>query len=141
MLAALGPTAALVSTDAFATWDEPVSWWPRLEDGVLEPLSRGRPGSYRQVDWTSGAPRAGAVVRLPVPEVLILEGVSSGRHAMRARLSRLCWLEGGDEATRLSRTLIRDGPASREELHRWQLFERGWFPVDGTRAAADIRLH
>ncbi|MFF0143660.1 uridine kinase family protein [Amycolatopsis sulphurea] len=140
VLAALGARTAMVSTDAFATWDDPVSWWPRLEQGVLAPLATGRPGSYRETDWVDGSPRPGRLVPVDVPEVLILEGVSSGRRAVRSRLSCLCWIDGGSEAARLTRTVTRDGEHSRLDLHRWQLFERGWFPVDGTRAAADIRL-
>jgi hypothetical protein len=140
VLAELGTRAELVSTDAFATWDDPVAWWPQLAAGVLAPLARGRPGEYRRVDWTSGEPRPGELVRVGVPEVLVLEGVSSGRRAVRSRLSQLCWIEGGTEQQRLARTVARDGERSRAELRRWQLFERGWFAVDGTRAAADHRL-
>ncbi|WP_370542264.1 uridine kinase [Amycolatopsis sp. FDAARGOS 1241] len=140
VVAALGARTALVSTDAFATWECPVAWWPQLERGVLAPLAHGRPGEYRKVDWTSGEPRPGELVRLPVPDVLVLEGVSSGRRSIRPRLSHLCWLEGGTEAERLDRAVARDGEASREELRRWQAFERGWFAVDETREAAQTRL-
>ncbi|WP_410576516.1 uridine kinase [Amycolatopsis sp. lyj-108] len=132
-----GVHVALVSTDEFATWDEPVSWWPRLETGVLEPLRAGRPGRYRRVDWTSGTPRPGEEVEIPVPDILVLEGVSSGRARIRPSLSLLTWLDGGNEAERLDRATGRDGEESRVDLRRWQLFERGWFAVDGTRAAAD----
>src|SRR6185312_5104377 len=31
-LTARGCRTTLVSTDAFATWDDPVSWWPKLVD-------------------------------------------------------------------------------------------------------------
>ncbi|MFI5607206.1 uridine kinase [Amycolatopsis sp. NPDC051903] len=140
VVAELGARTALVSTDAFATWECPVAWWPQLERGVLEPLAHGRSGEYRKVDWTSGAPRPGEVVRLPVPDVLVLEGVSSGRRSIRSRLSHLCWLDGGTEAERLERAVARDGEAAREELRRWQAFERGWFAVDETREAAQTRL-
>ncbi len=133
---ALGSGTALVSTDAFATWDDPVAWWPRLEEGVLQPLALGRPGEYRRMDWTSGAPRPGVLVPVEVPEVLVLEGVSAGRRAMRSRLSHLCWVAGGSAAERLERAVARDGESSRAQLRRWQLFERGWFAVDGTRGAA-----
>ncbi|RSN06085.1 uridine kinase [Streptomyces sp. WAC 05977] len=136
-LAGRGVRVALVSTDEFATWEEPVSWWPRLETGVLEPLRAGRAGRYRRVDWSSGVPLPGEEVEIPVPEVLVLEGVSSGRARMRPSLSLLTWLDGGSEAERLDRGAERDGEESRAELRRWQLFERGWFAVDGTRAAAD----
>ncbi|WP_409495291.1 uridine kinase [Amycolatopsis sp. cmx-11-12] len=132
-----GVRVALVSTDEFATWDEPVSWWPRLETGVLAPLRAGRPGGYRRVDWTSGVPRPGEEVEIDVPDVLVLEGVSSGRARIRPSLSLLTWLDGGSETERLDRAAGRDGEESRADLRRWQLFERGWFTVDGTRAAAD----
>ncbi|WET79292.1 uridine kinase [Amycolatopsis sp. QT-25] len=132
-----GIRVVLVSTDEFATWDEPVSWWPRLETGVLEPLRAGRPGRYRRVDWAGGTPRPGEEIEIPVPDVAVLEGVSSGRARIRPSLSLLTWLDGGSEAERLDRATGRDGEDSRAHLRRWQLFERGWFAVDGTRAAAD----
>jgi hypothetical protein len=34
--------------------------------------------------------------------------------------------------------VARDGGPSRPDFVRWQAFERGWFAVDGTRAAADV---
>ncbi|WIY04903.1 uridine kinase [Amycolatopsis mongoliensis] len=139
-LRARGCRTELVSTDAFATWDDPVSWWPRLVDGVLKPLANGVEGAYRPMDWTGGAPRPGELVRVPVPEVLVLEGVSCGRTSVRPLLSHLCWLSGGPEAGRLARAVARDGEAARAELGRWQRFERGWFAVDGTSEAADTRL-
>jgi len=135
-----GVRTELVSTDAFATWDDPVAWWPRLVDGVLRPLEAGEPGSYRRMDWSSPTPRPGAQVAVEVPEVLVVEGVSSGRRSVRPRLSRLHWLDGGDETTRLERAVGRDGEVSRANLARWQRFERGWFAVDGTRDAAANRL-
>lgn len=139
-LRARGCRTELVSTDAFATWDDPVSWWPRLVDGVLRPLADGVEGAYRRMDWTGGTPRPGELVRVPVPDVLVLEGVSSGRTSVRPLLSHLCWLSGGPEAARLARTVARDGAAAQAELGRWQRFERGWFAVDGTAEAAGTRL-
>jgi hypothetical protein len=129
-----------VSTDAFATWDDPVGWWPRLVDGVLKPLAAGVEGAYRRMDWSSGVPRPGELVRVTVADVLVVEGVSSGRASVRPLLSHLCWVSGGPEAERLARSVARDGEASRAELGRWQRFERGWFAVDGTPEAAGTRL-
>jgi hypothetical protein len=139
-LRAQGVLTELVSTDAFATWDDPVAWWPRLDDGVLRPLAAGERGSYRRTDWSSGQPRPGALVTVEVPEVLVVEGVSAGRRSVRPRLSHLFWLDGGGEAARLERSVARDGEASRADLERWQRFERGWFAVDRTRDAAQTRL-
>ncbi|MEU3272645.1 uridine kinase [Saccharomonospora sp. NPDC006951] len=131
-----GTSTALVSTDDFATWDAPVSWWPRLAEGVLTPLAAGRQGSYRVMDWTSGVPRLGESVVVDVPEVLVLEGVSAGRASIRPSLSLLCWVESADAATRLERAVARDGKSSRPMLAAWQRFEHGWFEVDQTRQSA-----
>jgi hypothetical protein len=139
-LRARGCRTALVGTDAFATWDDPVAWWPRLVDGVLRPLADGVAGAYRRMDWTTGVPRPGELVEVAVPDVLVLEGVSSGRTSVRALLSHLCWVSGPPEAARLARVVTRDGEAARAALARWQRFERGWFAVDGTPEAAGTRL-
>ncbi|MFB9906324.1 uridine kinase family protein [Allokutzneria oryzae] len=131
---------ALVPTDHFATWDEPVSWWPRLVAGVLDPFRRGEPARYRRVEWSDGSPREGAEVRLDTPEILVLEGVSSGRRSIGPLLSVLVWVRSGDRESRLIRAVARDGEACREPLRRWQDFESGWFAVDGTASRADCAL-
>ncbi|MBM7811961.1 uridine kinase family protein [Saccharothrix algeriensis] len=129
--------ATVVPTDHFATWTDPVSWWPRLVTGVLEPLWAGRAGSYRRVDWSAGWPRPGDLVTVEVPEVLVIEGVSAARRSIAPRLDEAVWVELPDERARLERAVARDGEASRAHLVRWQAFERGWFAVDGTRERAD----
>lgn len=129
--------ASLISTDDFATWDDPVSWWPRLRDGVLEPLAAGRPGRYVRTEWTAGRPHPGEAVTVEVPDILVLEGVSAGRRSIAARLSALVWCELPDPALRLERAVARDGESARAPLLTWQLFERGWFAVDETMRRAD----
>ncbi|HEY0450869.1 uridine kinase family protein [Actinophytocola sp.] len=131
--------ATVVRTDDFATWDDPVAWWPRLLHGVLEPLADGRPGGYVRTEWTGGHPHPGATVTITPSEVLLLEGVSAGRRSIRPRLSALIWCEVADRAERLARAVARDGEALREPLTAWQEFEDGWFAVDGTKAAAGYR--
>jgi hypothetical protein len=129
-LRSAGTTAVLVPSDHFATWEDPVSWWPLLADGVLGELAEGRPGHYRRMDWTSGVPVLGERVTVEVPDVLVLEGVSSGRASVRPLLSFLCWVPGPDQAERLERGVRRDGEAARLHLRTWQEFEHGWFVVD-----------
>ncbi|WP_436493242.1 uridine kinase family protein [Actinokineospora sp. HUAS TT18] len=135
-----GVETAVVPTDHFATWTDPVAWWPRLVDGVLDPLSADRVGRYRQMIWVEGIPEPDKWVTVPVPDVLIVEGVSAGRRSVQSRLSLLVWAECPDQATRLARSVARDGEESRAELTRWQTFEAGWFAVDGTRERADVRV-
>jgi len=140
VLRARGVETAQVSTDDFATWDEPVSWWPRLAAGVLEPLAEGRPGRYRRTEWSAhGQPYPGSWVDVPAADVLVLEGVSSGRRSVRGVVSVLCWLDHGDEAARLERAVGRDGEWSRPHLRAWQRFEAGWFAVDEPWKAAHLR--
>jgi hypothetical protein len=129
--------AVIIRTDDFATWDDPVAWWPRLRDGVLIPLAAGRPGSYVKTDWSGGQPRPGSVITVNPPKVLLIEGVSAGRRSIRPLLSALMWRELADPEERLERAVARDGEASRAPLMAWQRFENGWFAVDGTKAAAD----
>jgi len=134
-----GVAVGLVRTDHFATWDEPVAWWPGLVAGVLEPLAEGRVGGYRQVEWVGGRPGPGAWVTVPVPEVLVIEGVSAGRRSVRPWLSALVWCEFPDPVGRLERAVARDGEGCRAPLLGWQEFEAGWFAVDDPMTAADVR--
>jgi hypothetical protein len=136
-LRAEGVPAALVPTDHFATWDDPVSWWPRLVEGVLAPLAKDEPGRYRALRWQDGAPLPGDFVDIPVCDVLLVEGVSSGRRSIAPRLSGLIHIDGPSPAERLERAVARDGEACRAPLQRWQEFERGWFAVDRPRERAD----
>lgn len=133
-----GAAVVLISTDHFATWTDPVGWWPRVESGVLEPLRRGSPGGYRMLDWSGGSPRAGEWRAVEVPDVLVIEGVSSARLVVAGRLSFAVWVGGPDAATRLDRAVARDGEQSRAELRRWQQFEQRWFAVDRTAERAGL---
>lgn len=128
--------ATLIPTDHFATWDDPVAWWPRLEE-VLTKIAHGQPGTYQMTDWSEGFPRPGELRTVEPPEVLILEGVSAARKSIVDRLSYAVWVELEDAAERLERAVTRDGEQSRTHLARWQDFERGWFAVDRTKARAD----
>jgi hypothetical protein len=140
LVAELGPTAALIRTDDFATWDDPVSWWPRLHRGVLEPLKAGQPGKYHRTEWVDGTPRPGKLITIEVPEILVLEGVSAARRSARRLLSVIAWCELPDPAERLRRAVARDGESTREHLLKWQRFESGWFAVDDPRGAADVQV-
>ncbi|WNV91650.1 (d)CMP kinase [Umezawaea sp. Da 62-37] len=134
---ALELNAPMIKTDHFATWDDPVAWWPRLVDGVLDPLARGETGRYQRLDWTDGLPKPGRWITIEPTDVLILEGVSSARRSIAPRLSYAFWLDGPTEAERLERAVARDGQQHRQEFVNWQQWERGWFAVDNTRSRAD----
>ena len=129
--------AMVLKTDHFATWEDPVAWWPRLVEGVLDPFARGETGRYQRMHWDGAFANLREWITVEPPEVLVLEGVSSARRSNASRLSFAIWVDGPSEAERLERAVARDGESNRKYLRRWQEFERGWFAVDDTRARAD----
>ena len=132
------PTIAVVSTDLLATWEHPLDWWPLLQDHLLAPLAAGVAADLPVVQWISGKPRPGGSVHVPPVDVLVLEGVSSGRAAVTDRLTVLVWVEVPDPTQRLERAVGRDGEAMRPFLARWQHDEDAHFRSDGTRGRADV---
>ncbi|MCG8922104.1 AAA family ATPase [Lentzea sp. CC55] len=130
--------AQLISTDHFATWDDPTTrWWPRLWR-ALDAVASGSPGRYRKTDWSQGFPCIGEgdEVTIAPHGTVILEGFSSARKA-NTRLSCAIFVDHPDGRVRLERAVARDGEEHREHFVRWQQYERGWFAVDETRARAD----
>ena len=132
-LRARGTGVVLVRTDEFATWDNPVAWWPELEADVIHSFVRRRDYRYRPRVWIDGRPEIGSRVWYRWEPLLVIEGVSSARAAVADRLTYSLWLDGVSAADRLERAVARDGEQSRPYLERWQQFERGWFAVDRTR--------
>lgn len=132
------PLVTVVSTDLLATWEHPLDWWRVLDEHLLTPLAAGATAQLPVVEWVSGNPRPGGVITVPPVDVLVLEGVSSGRSAVADRLSALVWIEIADRTARLERAVARDGDAMRPYLARWQADEDAHFAADGTRARADV---
>jgi uridine kinase len=133
-----GRRVTVVSTDLLATWEHPLDWWPTLEEHLLGPLAAGTTAALSVVAWVSGNPRRGGVITVPPVDVLVLEGVSSGRREVADRLSALIWIEIADRAARLERAVARDGEPMRRFLARWQADEDAHFAADATRARADV---
>ncbi|MDH3007031.1 uridine kinase family protein [Gordonia alkanivorans] len=128
-----GAGVTLVRTDDFASWDDPVAWWPEVEADVLHSFVRRWDYRYRPRVWRDGVATPGPPVWIEWQPLLIIEGVSSARRRIADRLTHALWLDGGTEAERLERAVARDGEGSRAHLQQWQEFERGWFAVDRTR--------
>jgi uridine kinase len=122
--------------DLLEGWTDLVSFWPRLEEWVLAPLRRGEPGRYRAYDWINRRFGAGWLP-VPVPDVLIVEGVTSARAAIRAELTLGVFVTAWREL-RLTRGIARDGEALRAEWERWMVGEDRHFALDGTAARVDL---
>ena len=127
--------APIVQTDDFASWQDPLGWWPRLEAGVLEPLLRGKIARYRAYDWTARKPGPRRVVK--PADVVILEGVSSARAPVNDRLTYSVWIDAPADV-RLQRGLERDGEARRLDWERWMAEEDAFFASDPVRDRVDL---
>jgi hypothetical protein len=127
--------AELHTDDLLDGWGDLVTYWHRLEEWVLGPLRRGAAGAYRRYDWYAGAFGA-SWQPVPAPDVLILEGVSAGRAAIRPELTMLAWV-WAPPALRLERCLARDGAAIRTDLLAWMGAEAAHFAGDEPAKHAD----
>jgi uridine kinase len=128
--------APVIHTDDFASWDNPVECWGRLEDEVLNPVERGEwPVRFRAYDWE--ARRLGEWREIPFSDVILVEGVSSSRQAVAKRLSLAVWVET-PRTRRLARGLERDGDAMRAQWEQWMAEEDAHFAADLAHDRADV---
>jgi uridine kinase len=127
--------ASVVHTDDFAAWDNPLNWWPRLEQQVLQPLGAGRTGRFQRYDWDSRA--LAEWHEVPADGVLILEGVSGARRAVAQRLTYAVWIQA-DPEVRLRRGLERDGQEALGLWQGWMADEDRHFAQDQTVQRADL---
>jgi uridine kinase len=89
LAAALG-NAPVIPTDHFASWDNPLDWWPRLIEQVLEPLSANQAARYQRYDWETR--KLGEWREVAPADFLVLEGVSASREAFRPYLAYRIWV-------------------------------------------------
>jgi uridine kinase len=137
LAAAFEATPPIVNTDDLLDgWDDQFTFWTRLETEVLGPLRAGRAGRYRRYDWTRHA-FGDAWIPVPPAPVVILEGVSAARAAIRAELTFAIYVTAPRDL-RLERTLHRDGEELRPHLEKWQLGEDRHFAADDTAAQVDL---
>lgn len=127
--------APVIRTDDFASWEDPLGWWDRLEEEVLRPLERGERVRYRAYDWTTRQP--GEWRELARSDTVLLEGVSSARQAVADRLSLAVWVET-PRAERLARGLRRDGVAMLSAWERWMAEEDAHYFTDRAAERADV---
>jgi uridine kinase len=127
--------APVVHTDDLATHEEPFAWTGRLAAQVLAPLAEGRAARHQVYDWT--ARRFTGERGIPAAPVVLLEGVGTGRRAVRPCLALLLWLEVTPEIAR-RRGLLRDGPALAHFWTGWNRAEDAHFAADPSRPFADL---
>jgi uridine kinase len=107
--------APIIHTDDFASWENPVDWWPGLITRALKPLAEGKPACYQPTSW--GGEQTAPLLIEPTPFV-ILEGVTASRQSFRPYLAYSIWIETPREV-RLKRGLERDGEQARAQWEQW----------------------
>ncbi|MEV1332018.1 hypothetical protein AB0J20_20875 [Micromonospora costi] len=138
-LAALpgGARPPVVHTDDLLDgWNDQLTFWSRLEERVLAPLRAGRPGAYHRYSWVRRRFLPDEVA-VPAGPVLVLEGVSAARAAVRPELALAVFVTA-PAPLRLARAVARDGPEILPELRRWHAGESAHFAADGTAEHADL---
>jgi uridine kinase len=134
-LASLLGGAQIVHTDDFASWDNPVDWWPGLIAKVLEPLAHNRTGQFEPTRWAADQPRR--TLEVQPAEFLVLEGVSASREAFRPYLTYSIWVETPAQL-RLERGLERDGQDAREQWLAWMAEEEAYRQRERPDLRADL---
>jgi uridine kinase len=127
--------APVVHTDDFASWDDPLDWWPRLISQVLQPLSEGRSACYQRYDWVTR--RLADWVDLPSASYLVLEGVSASRLSFRPYVTFAIWVDARRE-TCLARGLERDGEGMHQQWLEWMAAEDRYVASEYPDRRADL---
>ncbi len=78
-----------------------------------------------------------ATSTLPVPDILILEGVGAGALAAAPYLSALAWIELSEQARR-QRAMARDGSIYEGHWEQWSAQEDDYVASDRTPERADL---
>ena len=120
-------------TDDFASWEEPIDWWPRCIRDLLQPLARGETARYPVSAW-AGKERPS--VEVAPAETVILEGVTASRHAFRPYLAYAIWVETPRELC-LQRGIERDGEEMRAHWERWRVEEDAYIAREHPELHAD----
>ena len=127
--------AQVVCTDDFASWQQPLEWWPRLIEQVLDPLSHNQPGRYQRSDWDARALAEWHDV--PLAPFLVLEGVSSSRAAFAPYLALRVWVSTPRQE-RLRRGLERDGQDAHGLWREWMAREDEYINAERPQERADL---
>lgn len=128
--------SAVVHTDDFASWDQPLNWWPRLLHEVLEPLAKGHNATFQKYDWVERKLHHWETIS---SKRVILEGVSSSRREFRPYLAYSIWVETSRQE-RLRRGLERDGQDAIDLWHGWMAAEDSYVADHHPRGYANLIL-
>lgn len=99
--------AEIIHTDDFASFDNPLNWWPLVIERVFKPVQEGaKTLSYSRSKWWEGH-NPESIVDQPVAEIMILEGVTALRKEFRPYIDFGIYVDTPKEIC-LKRGLERD---------------------------------
>lgn len=134
---AAGGSVYVVHTDDLLDgWDDQFTFWERLMDQIVEPLRAGKVAAYRRYDWIAER-FVDEYTEVPAAEVVIIEGVSTARAAMRA-VADLTVFIGVPVEVAWARLAARDPAEAMPFLKVWKEREVGHFAADRTAELADV---
>jgi molybdopterin-guanine dinucleotide biosynthesis protein A/uridine kinase len=112
--------------------------WRRLRAEALEPLVRGESAQYRPYDWAAGDGRLGPPKQLRPADLLVVEGVYSGRAELADLVDVSVYVEidASARADRLARRT--DDPP--EWVRFWERGEQAYFAGVRRPEGFDLRL-
>ncbi|WP_203913043.1 uridine kinase family protein [Rhizocola hellebori] len=135
-LAGTIPAEIVHTDDLLDGWAGQFTYWARLESQILQPIASGEAGYYQAYNWVE-ARFDEEWIKVPVPEVLIVEGVGAGREQGRDRASLVIFVSE-PLAVREARSLARDGIEMQEHLRSWRRREELHFGADATAWCAGL---
>jgi len=95
------------------------------------------PASIQRYNWESSS--FGESEKLPVSDLLILEGVGCGDKELQDRFAALIWMEI-DPEDGLKRVVNRDGLQVQDQMQKWLRTQAEYFLQHSTREKADFIL-
>jgi hypothetical protein len=132
------PASTVVHTDDVAWSQAMFDWTDLLIGGVLEPVHRGRPVSFRPPAWRARN-RDGAIEVPQGRELVIVEGAGAARHELMHLVDTVIWVQS-DKAQSERRGIERDGgdEAAISFWHLWMAEEQPFMAQQRPWARANV---
>jgi uridine kinase len=135
--------AEIIHTDDFASWDNPLNWWPLVIERVFGPIQKGAQTlSYPRSKWAENH-NPEPVTNQPVTKIMVIEGVSSLRKEFRPYIGLGIFVDTPKDVC-LKRGVERDAGTkqSQEEVvemwNKWFAEEDKYIARDDPKSYADI---
>ena len=134
------PGSVVFHTDDIAWWHSRFGWADLLIEGILMPVHRGEPVSFRPPRWAERG-RGGSIDVPASCPLLIIEGVGAGRREAAHLVDALIWVQS-DQREAERRSLARvgqpGGPTTVRDLRGWMAEEEPFLADQRPWERADL---